>query len=358
MKDNNLLVFEQETMQKVLFISDMSHKPVKMFLDQIPKLAKGFIRLGLDVRHIYYNSLIRQFSPFKSRKLSAKLYKNKADKILCDYARNYKPDIVFVSFCSSLDSKSVAQIRKAVPNAVIIGEDGDPWPKLNPRRIETATAFDILLATNDGQWLQDYRDAGVAFCIFMPNCCDPNVDHRYEVDEQWQSNILWTGTIEHKLNADSGFRHKLITRLDSREDAKLYACLGNPKIGGMEQLYAMSGAKIGVSVSASDPVKLYDSDRLVRLLSCGTFVLARRFPDCELLFKDGEHVKYFESVDEFFELADWYLGHEEERKKIADAGMKRVHEEFSCTKIAGYILELSQNHRYSAEWFNSLTTND
>jgi glycosyltransferase involved in cell wall biosynthesis len=326
-----------------------------MFLDQTQKLAKGFIRLGNDVRFFSYNGLLGQLSPFKSRSLSGFLYKHKVNDTLADYAKNYMPDIVIFGFCKCLDGDAIERIRQVAPNAVIVGGDGDPWPKLQKGRIELAKHADILAATNDGPWLQDYRDAGVPLCVFMPNLCDPDTDHRYEVEEKWKSDILWMGTIEHKLNTSWTFRRDLITELAKKPNSRLYACLGREKIGGMKALYAMSGTKIGLSVSASEPVKLYDSDRLIRLLSCGTFVLARRFPDCDLLFEDGKHIKYFDTIDEFFELSAWYLKNETERRKIADAGMARAHEEFSCEKIAGYVLELIKTGRYSAPWYPSLS---
>ncbi len=107
-------------------------------------------------------------------------------------------------------------------------------------------------------------------------------------------------------------------------------------------------------MNAVNSVKLYHSDRLTHYLAGGTFVLAKRVPDTNLLFKDGVHLRYFETIDEFFDLADWYLNHEAERKKIADAGMKWIHERFNCVKIASYILELVENGTYSAPWFNDI----
>jgi spore maturation protein CgeB len=75
-----------------------------------------------------------------------------------------------------------------------------------------------------------------------------------------------------------------------------------------------------------------------------------RVPDSDLLFEDGVHLRYFDTADEFFELADWYLAHEDERAKIADAGMKRIHAEFSGKKIAQYTLDIIENGNYSAPW--------
>ncbi len=69
-----------------------------------------------------------------------------------------------------------------------------------------------------------------------------------------------------------------------------------------------------------------------------------------MLFKDDEHMRYFNEVGEFFELANWYLKHDSERNKIADAGMERVHKEFNCQKIAQYLLDLVETGTYHAPW--------
>lgn len=338
-------------MKKILIISDTSHKPVKMFLNQVPKLAKGFIRLGNDVRCCAYNSILKELSPFKSRKLSKALYKTKADDILVNWAKNYKPDICILSgFPRSFDLTSINRLRETIPNTVFVVIDGDPWPKLNPGRIETATGFDILTATNDGQWLQDYRDAGVPQCIFMPNWCDPDTDHRYDVDEKWQTDILWTGTAKHHIASPEKIREELALQLMKTDNASLYGCFDRPKISGIDYLYAISGAKISVNVNADNRARLYHSDRLLHYLACGTFTMAKRFPDCDLLYEDGKNIKYFDTIEEFFDIAYYYLSHEQERRKIADAGMKHAHKNFNCTKIAGYFLELIETGKCSAEW--------
>ena len=337
--------------KRIFIISDIKQKPMKIFVDQVPKLAKGFIRLGHDVRVFSYCSALSEASPFKSKTFSEYFYKTKIDNLLAEQIKNYKPDIVYVNFPRTLDAETVMHIRQAAPEAVLIGDDGDPWPKLQKdHRIETAKKLDILIATNDGQFLQDYRDAGVPLCVFMPNMIDPDTEHRYDVSKKWIKDILWTGKTKHHANTSEILREELVLRLANIKNCAIYGCKNFPKIGGLDYLYAISGAKIGLSVNAVNDVSRYHSDRLTHYLSCGTFVLAKHVPDSELLFKDGEHLRYFDTVDEFFELADWYLKHEDERKIIADSGMKRVHSEFNCVKIAGYILDLVEKGSYSASW--------
>jgi glycosyltransferase involved in cell wall biosynthesis len=337
--------------KRIFIVADVSSKSIKMFLNQMPKLAKGLIRLGHDVRIFSYCNALQQASPFKSKNITRRFYKSKVDHLLADQIKDYKPGIVYVSFARVLNADTIEIMRHAAPDAVFISGDGDPWPKLQGDRIETAKKLDILTATNDGQFLQDYRDAGVPLCVFVPNMCDPDIDHRYEVGPEWRSDILWTGKAKHGADSSETLREEIIGKLIKQNNFSVYGCCGQPRIGGIDYLYAISGAKIGVNVNAMNSVRLYHSDRVTHYLACGTFVLAKRVPDTDLLFKDGVHLKYFDTIEEFFELLDWYLNHESERKKIADAGMKRVHKHFNSVKIAGYILDLAQKGSYKAPWF-------
>ncbi|MHC4157719.1 MAG: glycosyltransferase family protein [Planctomycetota bacterium] len=336
--------------KRIFIVADIKYKSIKTFVDQIPKFAKGFIRQGNDVRLFSYCSALSQLNPLKSKTLSKLLFKSKVDELLADQLKDYTPDIIYMNFPRVLDANTIRHMRQAAPNAVFVGNDGDPWPKLQKNRIETARELDILTAANDGEFLQDYRDAGVPSCVFVPNLCDPDTDHRYEVSEKWKTDILWTGNVKHHADTNEVLREKLVTELAKRDNCTLYGCLGRPKIGGINYLYAISGARIGVSVNAVNSVRLYHSDRLTHYIACGTFVLAKRVPDTNLLFKDGVHLKYFDTADEFFELADWYLKHKVERNKIADAGMEYAHKEFNSVKMAGYLIDLIEKGRYDAPW--------
>lgn len=337
---------------KILILSDSNYKPVKMYLDQMPKLAKGFIRLGHDVRHLSYCSILSQLSPFKSRSLSSFLFKKKVDETISCFAKNYRPDIIYISFAKHLDKATVLLLRENAPSAVLVGMDGDPWPEREKGRIETACGLDILMATNDGIFLDKYKQAGVKKCVFMPNMCDPDIDHRYEVDETWKSDVLWTGAVQHTVGLADGdkTRQQVIDLLAQRPNVRIYGCMGQPKISGIDYLYTISGAKIGLAINAINSISLYHSDRFTHYTACGTMVLAKRVPDTERLMADKIHVRYFDEPAECMELIDWYLAHEDERKKIADSGMEHCHTCFSSVRIAQCILDLAQTGQYKAPW--------
>ncbi|MFA5553355.1 MAG: glycosyltransferase [Phycisphaerae bacterium] len=335
--------------KRILVISALSYEPIKMFF-QARKLIKGFIRQGHDVTEFNYTRALRETCPLSSKTIALKFYKHKTDELLAEQVRYYEPHIILMTFAKGLDGASLELIRQQAPNAVLVGLDGDPWPKLQKGRIDIARNLDVLFVTNDGQWLKDYRDEGIKKCCFMPNACDPDIEYRHNVSEQWKSNILWIGGLSHSADPSFKLRKEVIEILLKHSDSKLYGCYNKKTIGGMDCIYAMSGTKIGVSINAYQGIRLCHSDRLIRLLSCGAFVISNRFPDCELLYKDGKHLRYFDSVEEFNELVEWYLDNETERKKIAEEGMNWAHEQFNCTKIAGYMLDVIESGTYHALW--------
>lgn len=68
--------------------------------------------------------------------------------------------------------------------------------------------------------------------------------------------------------------------------------------------------------------------RIVDILGCGGFMLSTHQAELDDFFFDGE-VVYYETTEEAVELMDYYLAHDEEREKVASAGLRRVKEDFS-----------------------------
>ena len=72
----------------------------------------------------------------------------------------------------------------------------------------------------------------------------------------------------------------------------VWGCLGQKSLEGIHYLEAICGAQIALSINVFNDVRFYHSDRLTNYLGCGTFVLAKRVPDSELLFEDHKHLCY------------------------------------------------------------------
>jgi glycosyltransferase involved in cell wall biosynthesis len=331
-------------------IADFKDEESKSIRIQPRMWGKGLTRLGCDVQRFSYRNIMMQASWLPCKKFAKRFAKQKTDYLLIEHLKSFHPDIVLIIGFKYLDEKTVLKARQAAPNAIFVSREEDPNPEKYPHRTALAKETDILISTSAGRFLKTYKDAGIKMCAFIPNMCDPDIQYRHTVDEKWRTDIIFTGKIEHTRLYRNDLRYRIVKKLSKMQNAKVYGASGIPIVDGIDYFYAISGAKIGLSINIVNDVQLYHSDRLTNYISCGTFTLAKRVPDSDLLFKDKTHLRYFDTTDEFFELADWYLKHDDEREKIAQAGMEHTHKEFNCTKIAGYLLDLIEKGTYNASW--------
>ena len=335
--------------KRIFMVAETRDYTNKLLISDIRKRMKGFIRLGHDVQVFGYNVALAQESIFKSRTMRAWIYKQRVDELLQKQLRAYCPDIVYVGFYRFIDGDTVKKMREAAPQAFYAGYDVDIYPELHQGRIEVAAELDLVLTTYTGKGWEGYRRAGVS-CVFMPNFCDPDIEHRYPASDEWKSEILFIGKFKHKHYPTDELRARLLTELSQRKDFTCYGCFGRSPVWGTDLYRAISGARLALSINADNDIRLYHSDRLTLSLACGSCVLAKRVPDTELLFRDKEHVLYFDTVEEFFDLLQWYQKHEKERQLIAGKGMEYAHRTFSCEKIAQYSLDVIQTGAYHAPW--------
>jgi len=66
--------------------------------------------------------------------------------------------------------------------------------------------------------------------------------------------------------------------------------------------------------------------RVWEVLGCGLLYLGNRTRHCEMFLKDQEHVIYWDNDADLLDKARYYLDHDEERSRIADAGCELAHE--------------------------------
>ena len=130
----------------------------------------------------------------------------------------------------------------------------------------------------------------------------------------------------------------------------VWGCMGKPRLEGRDYWQAICGTKIALSINAFNDVRMYHSDRLAHYLACGAFVLAKHVPDSELMFADGEHLRYFHNAGQCEELLDQYGSDPPQRRRVALQGRQRMLEEFGCEKIAGYIVDLLERGNIKKKW--------
>ena len=176
--------------RRIFVIADFKDESPKSIRIQPRMWVKGLLRLGHDVQRFSYRNILTQFNPFSGkhfRRFMPRFARKTADDILAEQVKRYHPDIVLILSMKYLTSETIRVVRKIAPNAVFIGRDEDPFPERNPARLSIAKETDIVITTSGGRFLKTYKDAGIPFCAFIPNVCDPDIQHKYEVQEEWKT---------------------------------------------------------------------------------------------------------------------------------------------------------------------------
>ena len=81
-----------------------------------------------------------------------------------------------------------------------------------------------------------------------------------------------------------------------------------------------SESKIAFNISIGDDINM----RLFETMGTGSFLLTNELPTLGKLFEDGKHLVTYNSYDDMVEKAKYYIEHDEEREKIAEAGYNEV----------------------------------
>ena len=69
--------------------------------------------------------------------------------------------------------------------------------------------------------------------------------------------------------------------------------------------------------------------RVLDIMGCGGFVLSNFQEELLEYFAPGEECAVYESLEDLYWKADYYLKHEEERNRIAAAGFEKVKRNFT-----------------------------
>ena len=214
-----------------------------------------------------------------------------------------------------------------------------------PARLRPA-AFYVVDAHLDRSWKGIRRQAGryelvlcaqrraaqqLARAHWVPLGCDPEV-HRPRGGPVCYD-VAFVGT-------DGGVPRKfLLQELRERFSSRF---IGRAPFDQMAEIYAQS--KIGFHyIECTSPLKDHVSMRVYEVLASGTLLLANALEPGAfdgVGLRDREELVVYRTPRELFELADYYLAHDAERRRIATAGQRVVLERHTYRHRAEQIIEI------------------
>jgi spore maturation protein CgeB len=87
---------------------------------------------------------------------------------------------------------------------------------------------------------------------------------------------------------------------------------------------ALNSTKIALAFLSKLNADTY-TRRCFEIPAAGAFMLAEYSDDLASLFAEGKEADYFRSPEEMMDKVRYYLRHETHRRRIASAGLSRVH---------------------------------
>lgn len=180
------------------------------------------------------------------------------------------------------------------------------WDQGYKYRLDTARKADfVFVAQKRAQ--EEFKRDGVN-AIWLPHAVEPLAYPKGDIFTK-KYDICFVGHVNSMNRQDA---------LD-----KMFSVFPNFYYGQAlfeEAARKFSESKIIFNIAMTDDINM----RCFEVMSTGSFLLTNWIPTIEELFEDGKHLVLYKSMDECIDKAKYYLKHEDEREKIAQAGYQEV----------------------------------
>ena len=263
-------------------------------------------------------------------------------------AAELKPDVAFFClFTDELDVATIEGVRREGSCPTVNWFADDHW-RFEDFSRHIAPAFDLPVTT-DQDSLPRYAAAGIARVHLSQWACN-----RYayrKVTDELEHGVTFVGQ-------PHGTRPEVVERLRAAgHDVECWGHgwpAGRVDHEGMVRIFSASRVNLNLSNSSTPPNTL--RVRVGRMLGrgpkgprpaqikgrnfevpgCGGFILTERVPHLERYFELDREVGVYDGEDDLLERVGYWLDHEDDRARVAQAGYERV------------LAEHTYDHRFTA----------
>lgn len=254
-------------------------------------------------------------------------------------AESFQPDIVFCSRTPQL-VEGVSQIRTNIPNAKVAAWNVDS--RNDVREFE----YIFPLANLCNIFYTKARGNVEQFQLYCPSTTvkdlqegiDPAFHNKFDLTEEdnaYACDVLFAGDYQSVVHEG---RMELLNHLLEQDfDFKIWG--GDNYLLNEEHSRACQKAKIVLGHTGWPNVSMSMSARDYRTMGAGGFLLTNHVQDIETWLDVGKECETYKTKEECVEKIKYFLQHDFERKTIAEAGFKAVHEKHKFVDRIKQVLE-------------------
>lgn len=308
---------------------------------------KAFRELSCEVRRFELNFVSRFLIPYYEYIMNKKIF---------DSLNTFNPDLILVMKGHSLWPRTIRKIKELKRGSLIFCFNSDnPFNLVyfgasNRNILKSIPYYDCYFI-----WARSLvsklKNTGINKVDYLPFGFDP--DLHYPINPVSREKTLYyndlvfignwdkerEGWLKHLKDFDLGIWGGDYWRWRCR-DKDLRRLWRKKAIYGEEMSKVLNSSKISLNI-----LRLQNKGsinmRTFELPACKVFVLAERSLEAKEFFQEDKEAVYFSTPEELRDKAKYYLRHEEERNKIAQAGYRRcVTSGYSYLERAKKILEV------------------
>lgn len=253
---------------------------------------------------------------------------------LVELASRGSYDVIWVETVQYLAPSLLRRLRRASPRSTIVGlVMDDPCSKkvCGWRKFRwAAPLYDVLYVVRD-QSVADLERLGARRVLRYHKGFDPETHRPMDLpDDAERHDIGFVGHWEPKREDDIAFllRRGLNVGIAGANNwfrGRYWESIRpvySPAAFGDDYARLLCSARIGLCFY-SEWNHDVENSRMYEIPACGTFMLAERNAENVHVFEEGKEAEFFSSQDELLEKVTYYLSHDAERKRIAEAGRAR-----------------------------------
>lgn len=278
---------------------------------------------GMGVKHIWYLPLAVDTERMDAL-LGAPEKPERRNATQDSEMRKYRGDVAFVG--SLYERNSYDKIKNRLPEYLRGYFDAVMEAQLN---ISGANIVEPMLTTNILEQLQEYfqleksegsfSDLGLIFQTTVLGFKIAEIERRRAL-----------------IELSKHYRVNVYSNSDVSDLLRIQYCGSVDYWSEMPKVFRMSKINLNFTIpniKSGIPLRIWD------VLGCGGFLLTNYQAEIPCYFKEGEDLVCFDSLEDLCEKVGYYLEHEEERKRIAWNGYRKVREKHSYIERIRTILD-------------------
>ena len=322
-------------------------------------LLKAGMKKSLNIG-VFEPKLIYQASPYPGDNVFAKgLELNGYEVTRFDYraaknpdndllklALTVEPDIFWFGKAERISPDTIRNLKSRFPGAIFVKWAADVRDNPTEHDLGHNANVDWFFGTFGGEYLKKHLFPSMKGVASIIAFTDSEFYHKMDVDEEYKSDVLWTGR---RGFGDNPLRNEIIDELSRTNKYNVKLAGLKEWLGDPEYLYYINGAKIGIGSNSFNRTK-YSSDRLGNYMACGTFYLTQYIEGLEEVFQRGKEIDWFESIEEMEEKIKYYLTHDDEREYIAMRGQMTILNFFDCRPLVFNLLKIIETGKKFYPW--------